>query len=78
MLVGPQFVLGGPNAGQPAFDRQGNRLNFTVDSPIISATEGNGVRISSGRLILLKAAEMPAMTLPSSAIRMSCSPKPKP
>jgi hypothetical protein len=45
MLVGPQFVLSGPNAGQPAFDRQGNRLVFTPDSPIIGATEGNGVRI---------------------------------
>jgi hypothetical protein len=45
MLVGPQFVLAGPNAGQPAFDRQGNRLDFTVESPIIGATEGNGVRI---------------------------------
>lgn len=45
MLVGPQFVLGGTNAGQPAFDRQGNRLIFTPESPIIGATEGNGVRI---------------------------------
>ncbi|MDZ7359679.1 MAG: RagB/SusD family nutrient uptake outer membrane protein [candidate division KSB1 bacterium] len=45
MLVGPQFVLSGPNAGQPAFDRQGNRLIFTVNSPIVGATEGNGVRI---------------------------------
>src|SRR5574341_1485475 len=25
MLVGPQFVLSGPNAGQPANDRTGNR-----------------------------------------------------
>jgi hypothetical protein len=45
MLVGPQFVLAGPNAGQPALDRQGNRLIFTPESPIIGATEGNGVRI---------------------------------
>jgi hypothetical protein len=45
MLVGPQFVLAGPNAGQPATDRQGDPLVFTVDSPIIGATEGNGVRI---------------------------------
>ena len=45
MLVGPQFVLAGPNAGQPAYDRQGNRLNFTVDSPIVGATENNGPRI---------------------------------
>jgi hypothetical protein len=45
MLVGPQFVLAGPNAGQPAFDRQGNRLIFTPGSPIVGASEGNGVRI---------------------------------
>ncbi len=45
MLVGPQFVLGGPNAGQPAFDRNGNRLDFTPNSPIVGASEGNGVRI---------------------------------
>jgi len=45
MLVGPQFVLSGPNAGQPAFDRQGNRLIFTVNSPIFNANESNGVRI---------------------------------
>ncbi|MGH7496099.1 MAG: RagB/SusD family nutrient uptake outer membrane protein [bacterium] len=45
MLVGPQFILTGPNAGQPAFDRDGNRLNFTPDSPIFGAGEGNGVRI---------------------------------
>jgi hypothetical protein len=45
MLVGPQFVLAGSGAGQPAFDRQGNRLVFTPNSPIIGATEGNGVRI---------------------------------
>ncbi len=45
MLVGPQFVLGGPNAGQPAFDRNGNRLDFTPGSPIVGASESNGVRI---------------------------------
>lgn len=45
MLVGPQFVLGGPNAGQPALDRNGNRLDFTVGSPLVGATESNGVRI---------------------------------
>lgn len=45
MLVGPQFVLAGPNAGQPAFDRQGNPLVFTPESPLVGATEGNGVRI---------------------------------
>ncbi len=45
LLVGPQVVLAGPNAGQPAFDRQGNPLIFTVETPLIGATEGNGVRI---------------------------------
>ncbi|MFQ6115731.1 MAG: RagB/SusD family nutrient uptake outer membrane protein, partial [bacterium] len=45
LLVGPQVVLAGPNAGQPAFDRQGNPLVFTVETPLIGATEGNGVRI---------------------------------
>ncbi len=45
MLAGPQFVLGGPNAGDPALDRQDNPLNFTVDSPLMGATESNGVRI---------------------------------
>ncbi len=45
MLVGPQFVLGGPNAGDQAFDRQGDTLNFTVESPLFGANESNGVRI---------------------------------
>ena len=45
LLVGPQVVLGGPNAGEPATDRQGNPLIFTVESPLTGATEGNGVRI---------------------------------
>lgn len=45
LLVGPQLVLGGPNAGDPAFDRQGSRLSFTVDFPLINATESHGVRI---------------------------------
>jgi len=45
LLVGPQLVLGGPNAGQPATDRQGNVLDFTVNSPIVGATEANGPRI---------------------------------
>jgi hypothetical protein len=45
MLVGPQFVLAGPNAGEPAYDRQGERLDFTVESPLIGATEHNGPRI---------------------------------
>jgi hypothetical protein len=45
MLVGPQLVLAGPNAGQPATDRQGNPLVFTVDSPLFGASESHGVRI---------------------------------
>lgn len=45
LLQGPQVVLSGPNAGEPAFDRQGNPLIFTVETPLINATEGNGVRI---------------------------------
>jgi hypothetical protein len=45
MLAGPQFVLGGSNTGDPALDRQGNRLDFTVDSPLQGANESNGVRI---------------------------------
>ncbi|MCK4754668.1 MAG: RagB/SusD family nutrient uptake outer membrane protein, partial [Calditrichia bacterium] len=45
LLVGPQVVLGGPNAGEPAFDRYGNPLIFTVESPLTGATEGNGVRM---------------------------------
>lgn len=45
MLVGPQFVLGGPNAGDVALDREGNPLVFTVESPLLGATEANGPRI---------------------------------
>ena len=45
MLAGPQFVLGGSNTGDPALDRQGDPLNFTVDSPLMGANESNGVRI---------------------------------
>ncbi|MFQ5708974.1 MAG: RagB/SusD family nutrient uptake outer membrane protein [bacterium] len=45
ILVGAQFVLAGPSAGEPAFDRNGNRLIFTPDSPLIGADEGNGPRI---------------------------------
>jgi hypothetical protein len=45
LLIGPQVVLGGPNEGQQAYDRYGDSLIFTVDSPLIDATESNGVRI---------------------------------
>ena len=47
MLVGPQFVLGGPNTGDPDFDRSPppQRLVFTVESPLLGASESNGVRI---------------------------------
>ena len=45
LLVGPQVILDGPNAGEPAFDRQGNRLDFLVDSPLFGALDFHGVRI---------------------------------
>ncbi len=46
LLVGPQLVLGGPNAGQEAYDRNGNSLIFSVEIPsLYSAYEGSGVRI---------------------------------
>ena len=45
LLVGPQTVLLGPGEGDQAFDRNGDSLIFTVDSPIVGATEANGVRI---------------------------------
>jgi hypothetical protein len=49
LLVGPQFVLAGQNAGQPAFERNGvNRLTFTVEIPTLTLTdnlESRGVRI---------------------------------
>ncbi len=45
LLAGPQFVLGGPKAGDPALQRDGVRLNFSVDSPLIGATESHGVRM---------------------------------
>ena len=48
LLVGPQVVLGGSNEGDPAFDRNGNPLVFTVDLPsgdLAVATEHDGVRI---------------------------------
>lgn len=44
ILIGAQFVLFGPNAGEPAFDRNGNRLVFTPDAPIVGADEGQGPR----------------------------------
>ena len=45
LLVGPQLVLGGPNAGDEAFQRDGVRLDFLVDSPLFGATESHGVRL---------------------------------
>ncbi|MCH7939708.1 MAG: RagB/SusD family nutrient uptake outer membrane protein, partial [Candidatus Marinimicrobia bacterium] len=45
LLVGPQKVLGGPSAGDQAYDRYGDSLIFTVESPLIDATESDGVRI---------------------------------
>lgn len=45
LLVGPQLVLAGPNAGQQAFERQGDSLIFTVEFPLSGAAEGSGVRI---------------------------------
>ncbi|MEE9166680.1 MAG: RagB/SusD family nutrient uptake outer membrane protein [Candidatus Neomarinimicrobiota bacterium] len=45
LLVGQQFVLGGPSAGDSAFDRVGEPLVFTVDAPLIDATEHHGVRM---------------------------------
>ncbi len=45
ILVGAQFVLAGPNAGDPAFDRNGNPLIFTPGSPLVGAGEGDGARL---------------------------------
>ncbi|MCH7573802.1 MAG: RagB/SusD family nutrient uptake outer membrane protein [Candidatus Marinimicrobia bacterium] len=45
LLVGQQFVLGGAAAGDSAFDRSGNPLDFQVDFPLFGATESDGVRI---------------------------------
>ncbi|NOZ03613.1 MAG: RagB/SusD family nutrient uptake outer membrane protein [FCB group bacterium] len=45
ILVGQQYVLAGPNAGDSAFDRQGNPLDFQIDFPLINATESDGPRI---------------------------------
>ncbi|MFQ6615345.1 MAG: RagB/SusD family nutrient uptake outer membrane protein [Fidelibacterota bacterium] len=45
ILVGQQYVLAGPDEGDSAFDRDGNPLVFTVESPLVDATEGNGPRI---------------------------------
>ncbi len=46
LLVGPQVVLGGSDAGMPATDRQGNPLNFTPEiGDLDVASENEGVRI---------------------------------
>ena len=45
LLVGPQLILGGPNSGQQAYDRNGDSLIFSVEFPLIGATESDGVRI---------------------------------
>lgn len=46
LLVGPQIILAGPNAGEQATDRQGNPLIYTVEIPSLRcAPEGSGVRI---------------------------------
>ncbi len=48
MLVGPQLVLAGPNAGDPALDRNQNPLIFTPDIPsgdLAIAEENHGARI---------------------------------
>jgi len=45
ILVGQQYVLYGPTAGDSAFDRQGAPLVFTVDFPLIDATEMDGPRM---------------------------------
>ncbi len=46
LLSGPQFILSGPNEGEPAFQRDGVRLDFVVDSPLSGANESHGVRIN--------------------------------
>ncbi len=45
LLEGQQYILGGPAAGDSAFQRDGKPLVYSVDSPIFGATESHGVRI---------------------------------
>ena len=45
LLVGQQYVLGGPAIGDSAFQRDGTPLVFTVEFPLTGATESDGVRI---------------------------------
>ena len=45
ILVGQQFVLGGPSIGDSAFQRDGVPLVFTVESPISGASESHGPRM---------------------------------
>jgi hypothetical protein len=46
LLEGPQLVLAGSNAGQPALDRQNSPLVFTVEvNNLDAANEGEGVRV---------------------------------
>ena len=45
ILVGQQYVLFGSSAGDSAFDRQGNPLNFQVEYPLIDADEHAGPRM---------------------------------
>lgn len=47
ILVGQAYVLAGPNAGDPAFDRSvpPKPLIFTVESPLFDASEAHGPRV---------------------------------
>lgn len=45
ILVGQQYVLGGPAMGDSAFDRNGNPLDFQVEFPLFDASEMDGPRM---------------------------------
>ncbi len=45
ILVGQQYVLWGSTAGDSAFDRNGNPLDFQVDFPLFDASEMDGPRM---------------------------------
>ncbi len=45
LLVGQQYILGGPTKGDSAFQRDLKPLVYSVESPIFGATESHGVRI---------------------------------